>query len=524
MTYLLLTVRWLDGRYHGLLSRDGPPEWPPSPYRLFQALVSAVARRGELDSALGESLRWLQTLKPPTIVAPRTRAGQIVTCFVPNNDGDKKPDRQNRLKGKTFRPTLIIDRPEIHYLWPVDVDCRSQAQLACQAARYLTCLGWGIDTACADGRLIGTDEAGGLVGIRWHPREGITQVTGLLRVPVFDHETKENTLDDLRRAHQSALNRVNHGKPLNSVEKPRTFDRVFYHCGTNPAPRVYSAFALLRLDVQGFRSFDTVRRARCVAGMVRHLVSQAANDAGWANERIMTFVHGHSSDGNGPARSEDGLPRFSYLPLPTIEGRGPKSSNQVVGSIRRVLVVGPPSGIGEEVAWARRALSGQQLINEETQEPEALLSLVPNNDRRVRHYTDRSSVWTTVTPVVLPGYDDPRHLRRKLSQPTGAGDQKRLLERIDARIDGLLRKAIRQAGFSEELARDAEIDWRATGFLPGVDLASRYCVPAHLKRFSRYHVKIAWRDSTGKPISLSGPIAIGGGRFGGFGLFVGIDG
>src|SRR5437762_10248282 len=56
MTHLLLTVRWLDGRYHGLLSRDGPPEWPPSPFRLFQALVSGVARRGELDSVLGESL------------------------------------------------------------------------------------------------------------------------------------------------------------------------------------------------------------------------------------------------------------------------------------------------------------------------------------------------------------------------------------------------------------------------------------------------------------------------------------
>src|SRR5437762_12343308 len=100
MTHLLLTVRWLDGRYHGLLGRDGPPEWPPSPFRLFQALVSGVARRGELDTALGESLGWLQKLDPPTIIAPRAHAGQVVTHFVPNNDGDKKPDRQDRLKGK----------------------------------------------------------------------------------------------------------------------------------------------------------------------------------------------------------------------------------------------------------------------------------------------------------------------------------------------------------------------------------------------------------------------------------------
>src|SRR5882757_3269347 len=98
MTCLLLTVRWLDDRYHGLLDRNGPPEWPPSPYRLFQALIAGVARRGELESEVGQSLAWLQSLDPPMIVTPRSRPGQVVTHFVPNNDGDKKADRQTRLK------------------------------------------------------------------------------------------------------------------------------------------------------------------------------------------------------------------------------------------------------------------------------------------------------------------------------------------------------------------------------------------------------------------------------------------
>src|ERR1043165_7967861 len=97
MNHLLLTVCWLDDRYHGLLASGGPPEWPPSPYRLFQALVAGIARRGELDSALGESLAWLQRLDPPLIIAPRTRPGRVITRFVPNNDSDKKPDRQSRL-------------------------------------------------------------------------------------------------------------------------------------------------------------------------------------------------------------------------------------------------------------------------------------------------------------------------------------------------------------------------------------------------------------------------------------------
>ncbi|WP_409194161.1 type I-U CRISPR-associated protein Csb2, partial [Accumulibacter sp.] len=34
---LLIAVRFHDGRFHGR------PEWPPSPARLFQALVAAAA-------------------------------------------------------------------------------------------------------------------------------------------------------------------------------------------------------------------------------------------------------------------------------------------------------------------------------------------------------------------------------------------------------------------------------------------------------------------------------------------------
>lgn len=138
MTHLLITVHWLDDRYHGLLDREGPPEWPPSPYRLFQALVAGVARRGELEAEPGIALEWLQKLNPPMIIAPRSRPGQVVTHFVPNNDGDKRPDRQDRLTGKTFRPTLMLDPPDIHYLWEIPLDQDSQAETVCRAARYLT--------------------------------------------------------------------------------------------------------------------------------------------------------------------------------------------------------------------------------------------------------------------------------------------------------------------------------------------------------------------------------------------------
>ena len=52
---LCISVTLLDGRFHGR-GDGGVPEWPPSPLRLFQALVAAngeaVGGGGEIDSAL----------------------------------------------------------------------------------------------------------------------------------------------------------------------------------------------------------------------------------------------------------------------------------------------------------------------------------------------------------------------------------------------------------------------------------------------------------------------------------------
>jgi CRISPR-associated protein Csb2 len=50
-------------------------------------------------------------------------------------------------------------------------------------------------------------------------------------------------------------------------------------------------------------------------------------------------------------------------------------------------------------------------------------------------------------------------------------------------------------------------------------LADRYGVPNHLKRFPRFHVKIQWRDAHKRPVQVTGPVCLGGGRFFGLGLF-----
>ena len=221
-----------------------------------------------------------------------------------------------------------------------------------------------------------------------------------------------------------------------------------------------------------------------------------------------------------PRRWSSSVLNEGYLPLPSIEPRGPGKPT-VVGRIRRVLVTSFADDCESEIGWARRALSNQALVEENSKEAVALLSLIPETDSVVRNYAQRSSSWITVTPVVLPGYDDPDHLRRRTkNDKLSPEQQRRVLDRLSNRIDGLLRKAMRQARILDELAQHAEIEWRAAGFLPGTDLASRYGVPDYLKRFPRLHVRIEWRDAYGKPVQIPGPICIGGGRYFGLGLFV----
>ena len=103
-------------------------------------------------------------------------------------------------------------------------------------------------------------------------------------------------------------------------------------------------------------------------------------------------------------------------------------------------------------------------------------------------------------------------LRQKFHNSKGGAEQKALIERLMKRREALVRKALRHAGLGDELAFSAEIETRATGFLAGVEKASRYAVPSHLAMSPRLHVKLTW------PVKVAGPLCIGRGRFSGLGL------
>ena len=78
MAKLSITVDWLEERYHGV-------EWPPSPWRLYQAMMAGSAMGWCRDPELEAALRHLETLSAPVVTAPRAASLRAVRAPVPDN-------------------------------------------------------------------------------------------------------------------------------------------------------------------------------------------------------------------------------------------------------------------------------------------------------------------------------------------------------------------------------------------------------------------------------------------------------
>ncbi|MBI5593965.1 MAG: type I-U CRISPR-associated protein Cas5/Cas6 [Deltaproteobacteria bacterium] len=535
---LVVTIRFLDALFHGRKDR-GDPEWPPSPLRLFQAMVASTAQGRRIPEQAQSAFVWLERLtemSPPLIIAPpRVHPQPPGYCLsVPNNamdivarawcngnysnSGDANPATHRTMK--TVRPTHMLNCDSVHYLWrlpeKVTTAERSNVEYLVAAARTITCVGWGLDLVVGNGVLLDDGQCELLAGERWVP--GFRGRAEGLRVPIA------GTLTDLVTRYHGFLNRI--GKDgFTPPPLVTAYDKVVYHQGNQRVRLPIAAFTLLKPDVVGFQAFDTTRWALTVSGMTRHAAKRAAQASRWPEARINAVIMGHGETVGAEKHFSVGSSRFAYIPLPSIEARG-EGKAMVVGPVRRVLVTSFDTALYKEVAWTRQALSGQELFKEsrekkadEAKKSVAMLSLVPSSEKGVRPYLSSAVSWATVTPVILPGFDDPAHFRRRLKSMTDAEEQKRLLRHLSERIDGLIRKAIVQAGFPQMLADNAIVEWRKIGYWRGTEHTDKYGVPNHLKKFPRYHVKLCWRDENQNPLSVHGPVCIGGGRFYGLGLF-----
>jgi len=538
---LRISIHFLDGAFHGR-GDGGEPEWPPSPLRFFQAAVNAAAVGNEsIPETAAAALRWLEQLPPPEIIAAPPAAIQPrgYHLYVPDNVGDlvgkswaggKENDIANYRTEKFVRPMRLANNDDaaddhfsaVHFIWTVDgkiasalSDTTRETLLA--TVRSVFRLGWGIDLVVADASILDETDATTVKGQRYFPTNDDTGLP--LRVPQC------GTLDDLEGRHKAFLNRVS-GDSFSPVPPLTVYNIVNYRSENEPQRSPRAVFALRQLDDSKFRPFNTARNGLHVVGMLRHAASRPEflRSLGWGEEDVRRVVLGH-----GEVRGHLHKPvqggRLAFLPLPSIEKHG--AAKSVIGSIRRVAVT--TFGTFDRGAFRRliQQLDGQELVDEKLNKPIALLARQPGNDGAIKGYFQSAATWATVTPVILPGYDDPRKLRQRIGPENAknitADEKTALLLKLDKRIEFLLRKAIRQAGFSDALAQYADLEWRSAGFLPGTELASRYSVPNQHRRYRRLHVRITWRNSAGEPLEIAGPICIGGGKFSGLGLFVPVN-
>lgn len=523
--FFLISIRFLGDEFHGR-GDQGEPEWPPSPLRLFQALVATNARLG---NQADKSLCWLEQQPPPILITSYRAVIQPrgYTTYVPDNvadlvakswvkGGDK--DISNFRSEKFIRPTLLEANdtlPALHYLWPLEegagIPARDEIVVA---ARSISQFGWGIDLVVADAVVISGEEAGRIGGERWQPSEASGGQP--LRVPV------PGTLDDLRNRYMAFLNRISLDSNIfNPVPPLAQFAVATYRRASEIALPPYAVFSIRKPDDSGFAAFSTTRRALHLSGMMRCAASRLdfATALGWDDNKVASFVMGHGE----PRGESDHQPvngaRLVFIPLPSIEWRGEPKGN-CVGTIRRVLVTVNGPIANEEFNRIVHQFEGRELVDEKTGEVVAFLRRQSDRDGAIKEYFAKSSKWVSVTPVILPGFDDPGKLRRRLNTDTLTAQEKaNIVLKLETRIEALLRKALRQAGYPEELVQHAELQWRGVGFIQGTNLAKAYAVPDQHRRYRRLHVRVAWRNAKGEPLPLAGPHCFGGGRFTGLGLF-----
>jgi CRISPR-associated protein Csb2 len=513
--YLCISVHFLLDEFHGR-GDQGDPEWPPSPLRLFQALVNTAARQGGAED--NATLEWIEHHPPSAIIATppdevQPRYG--FKNFVPDNVGDLVAkswargidnDISNYRTAKEIRHTRLRENTVAHYLWPLadsaTVDLSDCKRMACAISAF----GWGIDMVVADAALITPEAADALEGERWLPSEVGGSVS--LRVPIA------GTLADLRARYEAFVDRISLEK--DAVFKPvpplATFASADYRKASEMAKSPFAVFALRKPDDSGFAAFAAARKGLHLGGMLRHCAAQVATQMGWDEDRVAEFVLGHGET-RGAAHVPVEGSRLVLIPLPSIEWRG-ANKGRTAGAIRRVLVTVKGAVSASEFSALIRAIEGAELIDEKTHQSVAFLRRQSADDGAIRDYCAEAREWVSVTPVILPGHDDRNKLRRKLLDgfltPLEKADAVRKLE---SRIETLLRKALRQSAVPDEIIAGAQFQWRGTGFLPGVELATEYAVSDQHRRFRRVHCRIVFD----RP--LTGPLCIGGGRFLGLGLF-----
>ena len=462
MPTLRVTVDWLDRAYHGA-------EWPPSPLRLYQAMIAGYAAHRRGDPICEAAMRHLETLPAPAVHAPEAEKRAPVTSAVPNNDGDlvlkllAKGDhagargKERKMKSMRTRRPREFDGA-VTYEWEATAETERHLGTLREIAESVSAVGQGIDVAVARCELM--DRPARAPGIAYTPSP-----TGRLRLNV----PYPGAFDVLEERYRQFRDRIG---PDGTAGTPEPVHRWEGYASELDLPPIRcEAFTLKDMEERPL-SFEGTR-AMEVAAMTRHAIGDAAERAGLAKETVSELM------GHGGGR------RIRAHPLPNV------GHEHADGRIRRVMLTAPESVEEDDWLGVLHRLIGAELIPEGRTEPVGTLAPVSGRDGVLAGYYGEAKTWTTATPVVLWGCD---HRRGR------------------ARPERSARRLLRRAGIAEALVEGVTME--PAGRLRGSAMPARYGRPRHLAGYPCQHMSIRWT----KPVT--GPVLLGAGIGYGLGLFL----
>ena len=477
---LVLEIECLTGVYR---AAQGPaseqPDWPPQPDRVFSALVSAWATRGERREER-MSLEWLEAQLPPTLRASGHVARTAPDVFVPPNDLRASraaktylrvmPDRRPR-QARRF-PVARPDDPVMALVWEDEPD---------------TAVYEALDAVARDVGYVG--HSASLVRCRFlrggsdsypHP-----EATSRRRV-------YPGRLSELEAAHRADPVRpdIPPGASVPAIAPP----------SASADPSFWLVLEAINVD-----DVPDIRAAALVCRTLRRTLMSGYRRAELGSA-VPEFVSGHAADGT-PTRH----PHLAIVPLPF--AGVPHADGRVFG-----FALVPPSGTKLlDIPGLRRAFEQiapydrrrERRVVTLTGSPLPVpLRLAPTGASMLKSLSPRpylriSRVWASVTPIVLD-----RHLKRN----------------AEAEIRDIVADACKRAGLPRPDPKRIQAGKHSA--IEGVPAArpsagappwTRWKVPQSLVSRSLVHAVIDFEHE------ISGPVVLGAGRFTGLGLCRGLD-
>lgn len=483
----------LHDRFHGMAF--GAPEWPPSPARVFQALLAGAARGKELGDDVAAALTWLEGLDAPRIGAPRARLGAEGALWVPNNDLDAKdgdPAKVSELRvPKRFQPRIVEGKEPLLYLWPFD-DGAEHAVVLVGVAEQLYQLGRGIDLAWA----------------RAEPLDDASADELLARYPGVVHEPAgpgdktgsqcpmPGSLASLRRRFQaSRLRETREGKKRSEIfeNAPKALFRSIQY----GRRFVLESYDLVHEhDVERPFPVPLAKVAALVAAVRDGAADRLRAAFPGQRDEIERILIGRKADGRDGGPRND---RVRIIPLPSI---GHPDADLGV----RRLVVSIPGGSSlpvEDLAWAFDGLSRStpEIGNVEYVLARSVASTM------LDRYARAARRFRSVTPLVLPHEASRRRIEPSRRTAEAKGGQERAEEEL--RASRAVRAALRHAGIT---ARAESIEVQREPFDRRGDRVEDFAEGTRFAKERLWHVRL----TLDRPVE--GPIVVGDGRFFGLGV------